>query len=127
MELISVLSTIILFITAATTILAIGAYILYKVREHSLSKRPNMHAKVEAISTEHLLVLSANPLHTSSARQPPHVSLEAEMAHSSVDLNPSQQTISGNGAGSTPGPVGPSFHGAPAWEHTSILPAGEHP
>ncbi len=46
MELIPILSTIILAATASTFILAVGAYILYKIREHR-GKRNIIHSPVK--------------------------------------------------------------------------------
>lgn len=59
MELVSILSTIILLITTATTILSIAAYILYKVRERKARAGGIDDAVV--VPNEHLLMIAAQP------------------------------------------------------------------
>jgi hypothetical protein len=108
MELVSILSTIILLITTATTILSIAAYILYKIRERKA--RSGVADNAVVVPNEHLLMIAAQPS-GDGTRHAPEPSFIQDGSHAS------QQERSGHQHGAF------GFPSAPAGSMTPTLGA----
>ncbi len=109
MELVPILSTIILVGTIATFILAVAAYVLYKIRERRAQEE---RSTITAVQQEpHVLVQPTMQPAIAATTQ-------AQPAQTSVYVTPPATTVITGQAPVQPSPAGPSVQNSLFWEYT---------